>query len=128
MQNNPYANYKRMQVETASPGRLLLMLYEGALKNMRMAQECLAQKNMERAHNHLVKAQDIVMELNCTLNMDSGEIAEKLRSLYVYIHKRLIDANLKKDAAIVQEVINVMSTLKEAWDSIILKNNSAQTP
>ena len=68
------------------------------------------------------------MELNCTLNMDSGEIAEKLRSLYVYIHKRLIDANLKKDAAIVQEVINVMSTLKEAWDSIILKNNSAQTP
>jgi flagellar protein FliS len=128
MLNNPYASYKRMQVETASQGRLLLMLYDGALKNMRLAQDGITEKNNDKAHNHLIKAQDIVMELNLTLNLDAGEIAENLRSLYLYIHKRLVQANLKKDSMIIQETIDLMSSLKEAWDAIILKNNPAVTP
>lgn len=128
MVGNPYEQYKRMQVETASPGRLLIMLYDGALKNLRLAQESIVQKKTNQAHNYLIKAQNIVMELNLDLNMDAGEIATHLRGLYVYIHKRLVEANVKKDAAIIQESIDLLTELKEAWDAIILKNRPADTP
>ncbi|MDR3562376.1 MAG: flagellar export chaperone FliS [Negativicutes bacterium] len=126
---NPYENYKRMQIETASPGRLLLLLYDGALKNLRVAQECVAQRKINQAHNCLIKAQNIIMELNLDLNMDAGgDIAHHLRSLYVYNHKRLIEANVKKDATIIQEVIDVMAELKEGWETIILKNRPDAMP
>lgn len=128
MVGNPYEQYKRMQVETASPGRLLIMLYDGALKNLRLAQESIVQKKTNQAHNYLIKAQNIVMELNLDLNMDAGEIAMHLRGLYVYIHKRLVEANVKKDADIIQESIDLLTELKEAWDAIILKNRPADTP
>lgn len=122
---NPYENYRRTQIETASPGRLLLMLYEGALKNLRLAQASIGAKKINQAHNHLIKAQEIVTELNLDLNMDAGDIAKNLRNLYVYIHQRLVEANIKKDAEIIQEAIDLLSELKEAWDAIILKNKSA---
>ncbi len=127
MVNNPYESYKRLQVETASQGRLILMLYEGALKNLRLSLDFIANKDTNQAHRCLIKAQEIIMELNYSLNMDAGEIAQKLRSLYEYIHRRLVQANIKKDSVIVQEVIGLLSELKEAWDAIILGNKAAVT-
>lgn len=128
MIGNPYEQYKRQQFETASQGRLILMLYEGALKNLRMALENIDKKNVNGAHRCLIKAQQIIMELNLSLNMDAGEIAENLRSLYIYIHQRLVQANVKKDGTIIQEAIDLLSELKEAWDTIILKNKATPTP
>jgi flagellar secretion chaperone FliS len=128
MSANPYENYKRMQVETSSPGRLLLMLYDGALKNLRLAHENITQRNIIQAHNGLIKAQNIVMELNLDLNMDAGDIAHQLRRLYLYMHRRLVEANVEKDAEIVEEVIALLSELKEGWETIILKKKSAATP
>ena len=125
---NPFESYKRMQVETSSPGRLLLMLYDGALKHLRIAEENIAQRKINAAHNSLIKAQDIVMELNLDLNMDAGEIAQHLRSLYLYIHKRLVEANLRKDATIIHEVIQLLAELKEGWETIILRNKPAALP
>jgi len=125
MVNNPYDHYKRMQVETASQGRLIIMLYDGALKNLRSAKKSIVHKDINGAHNFLIKAQDIIRELNATLNMNAGEIAQNLRNLYLYMLKSLVEANVAKDAAKVEEVIELLSTLKEAWDSIILKNKSA---
>ena len=125
MMNNPYAQYKRMSIETASQGQLILMLYEGAIKNLRMAQNAITRKNVVEAHKHLIKAQDIIKELNYTLNMDAGEIAQNLRDLYVYMLDRLVEANIKKDSAMVGLVIDLMSKLKEGWDGIILKKNAA---
>ena len=123
---NPYEYYKRQQVETSSPGRLLLMLYEAALKNLRMAQKNIEDKKIVQAHNCLMKSQAIVQQLNSDLNMEAGgEIAQNLRSLYVYINKRLVEANVNKDIVIVQEVIELLSELKEAWDVIILKKTAA---
>jgi flagellar protein FliS len=128
MINNPYAHYKRMQVETASQGRLIIMLYDGALKNLRNAQNSIAHKDINGAHNSLIKAQDIIGELNITLNTDAGEIAQNLRKLYLYMLKRLVEANVTKDTGKVEEVIELLSTLKEAWDAIILKNKIAIEP
>lgn len=117
-----------MQVGTASQGRLILMLYDGALKNLRSAQNSIIHKDINGAHNSLIKAQDIIRELNITLNTDAGEIAHNLRNLYLYMLKCLVEANVAKDTGKVEEVIELLSTLKEAWDSIILKNKSAIVP
>lgn len=118
---NPYDQYKRVQVETASQGRLILMLYNGAIKNLRNAQQCIQCNDINGAHRMLIKTQDIIKELNITLNMSAGEIAKNLRDLYLYMHKRLVEANVAKDNEMIEEVIGLLSTLKEAWDAIILK-------
>lgn len=124
MVNNPYAQYKRMQVETASQGRLIIMLYDGALKNLRNAQHCITSKDINGAHRMLIKAQDIIKELNFTLNMSAGEISNNLRNLYLYMLQRLVEANMAKDNGKIEEVVELLSTLKEAWDAVILKNKS----
>lgn len=128
MINNPYDHYKRMQVETASQGRLIIMLYDGALKNLQIAKMSINNKNVNEAHRCLMKAQDIIKELNFTLNLNVGEIAHNLRNLYLYMLQRLVEANVNKDVAKVEEVIALLTTLKEAWDTIILKNKSVITP
>lgn len=128
MINNPYEHYKKMQVETASQGRLIIMLYDGALKNLRNAQICISNKDINGAHRLLMKTQDIIRELNITLNMNAGEIATNLRNLYLYMLQRLIDANVTKDNEKIAEVIDLLSTLKEAWDTVILKNKSVVAP
>jgi len=124
MVNNPYDHYKRTQIGTASQGRLILMLYEGALKNLRCAQNSINHKDINGAHCMLMKTQDIIRELNNTLNMNVGEISQNLRNLYLYMLQRLIEANVAKDNKKVEEVIELLTTLKEAWDTIILKNKS----
>ncbi|SFL45053.1 flagellar export chaperone FliS [Pelosinus propionicus] len=128
MINNPYDHYKKMQVETASQGRLIIMLYDGVLKNLRNAQQCITHKDINGAHRLLMKAQDIIKELNITLNMNAGEIAQNLRNLYLYMLQRLVEANVTKDTDKIAEVIDLLSTLKEAWDSVILKNKSVVAP
>lgn len=117
-----------MQVETASQGRLIIMLYDGALKNLRNAKNCITHKDINGAHNLLMKTQGIIKELNITLNMNAGEIASNLRNLYLYMIKLLVEANVTKDMGKIEEVIELLSTLKEAWDTIILKNNTEIAP
>jgi flagellar protein FliS len=128
MVNNPYDHYKRIQVETAGQGRLIIMLYEGALKNLHVAKMGIANKNVNEAHRCLMKAQDIIKELNYTLDLSVGEIAHNLRNLYLYMLQQLVLANTSKDITKVEEVIVLLSTLKEAWDAVISKNKSHIAP
>jgi flagellar protein FliS len=121
MITNPYDHYKRMQVDTASQGRLIIMLYDGALKNLHCAKNAIASKDINGTHQYLMKTQDIIRELNITLNMNTGDMAYNLRKLYVYMLNCLVKANVSKDIEKVEEVIALLSTLKEAWVSIILK-------
>lgn len=96
---------------------------------MKLAKENIEQKKINQAHTHLIKAQNIVLQLNDDLNMEAGgEIARNLRSLYLFIYQRLVEANVQKNAATVQEAIDLLAELKEGWDGIILKNKSAATP
>ena len=92
-----YGAYRRVQAETASPAQLILLLYDGLLKRLQHALLGLEGRNYEQVNGSLQHAQDILLELVASLDMDAGEIAENLAQLYEYQHRRLIEANLRKD-------------------------------
>lgn len=122
MSINPYQKYKTAQYETASPEQLLLMLYDGAIKFARQARNELEEKNIEGANNKLKKTEDIINELMVSLNMDQGgEVAKNLYNLYDYMNRRLIQANIRKEPEIVDEVIELLSSIKESWEEVIAK-------
>jgi flagellar protein FliS len=123
---NPYAQYQQAQVDTASPERLLLMLYEGAIRFLNAGRKGILERKYEMAHQNIVKAQDIITEFMATLNMkDGGEFAQNLFDLYEYLNNRLTLANTQKDAAIVEEVLGFVKELHEAW-GVAAKNVAAE--
>lgn len=113
---NPQAAYKQASVETASPEKLLVMLYAGAVKFLRQAEKALQENKHAEAHNSLTKVQDIISELNITLNMEQGgEIAVNLRELYTFYFNEVVQANLKKDASKLIPVIEFFETFRDVW-------------
>lgn len=119
--NNPYNQYKKTEISTANQGKLILMLYDGAIKFINKAIELMPKKDIENIHNNIVKAQDIIIELATSLNMDAGEISQRLFSIYMYINNRLTDANVKKDQKPLLEVKKYLSDLREAWEEAAKK-------
>lgn len=120
---NPYGQYRQQQIYTASPDRLLIMLLDGAVRFCRCAHKNIHEKNFEKAHVDLVKAENIITELRLSLNMEF-EIAQNLSSLYHYLYKRLVEANTKKDCAIIDEVIEFLTGLRKTWAEAALKVKS----
>ncbi len=119
--SNPYQQYKKTQIDTANQGKLIVMLYDGAIKFVNIAIEAIPSKSIEKIHNNIIKAQDIINELITSLNMEVGEISEKLFSIYMYMKKRLIEANIKKDAEPLIEVRNYLIELRDAWEEAAKK-------
>jgi len=117
---NPYQQYQEQSVMTASPGELTLMLYNGCIKFINQAKLFIEQKNIEKANNAIIRAQDIIQELMVTLNMDY-EISNNLYALYDYMNRRLIDANISKDNRVLDEVLSLVSELKDTWVEVIKK-------
>ncbi len=117
--NNPYQNYRRTQVETADQASLLLMLYSGALKFTRLARQAIEDNDIEEANHQLGRAQDILCELMGSLNPDVPEISSSLFQLYEYMHYQLVQANIKKDTAKIEEVEKMLKNLLEAWQAAI---------
>lgn len=125
---NGYAKtYRANAVLTASPGQLVLMLYDGALGAMGIAIDALEQaeedaRRIETINHQLQKAQNILAELQNGLNLDAGgEFAKTLYRLYDYHTRRLFEANVKKDVAIVREVENLVRQLRDAWAEMLAK-------
>ncbi|MGI5838055.1 MAG: flagellar export chaperone FliS [bacterium] len=118
-QANVYQTYRKSQIQTASPGELLLLLYDRAVLQTRQAAKLIREGKPGEAHNCLIKAQDIVTELMVTLNLEAGEIARNLQALYDYLRQRLIQANIHKDAAIAAEVGGILAELRDAWVQIV---------
>lgn len=114
--NNPYAQYRQTSVQTASQGALILMLYDGAIKNLNTAHAAAARRDHAAANQALQKAQAIVTELMVTLNYDAGDVARRLYNLYEYYNYRLVQANIKKDPAIIEEVRRHLQSLRQAWE------------
>lgn len=115
-----YNNYKKATVESTSPGKLLVMLYDGAIRNVDTAKKAIENKDMNTAHQQLVNAQDIILELISTLNMDF-EISQSLFSLYEYLHYQLVQANLKKDVQLLDEVRTFLVELRNTWEEAVKK-------
>lgn len=114
------AAYKKMRTENASQGQLIVMSYEGAIRFLERAAAAMAAHDIQGAHNNLIKAQDIVLSLNASLNMnEGGEIAITLQRLYHYMAQRLVQANSEKDPQIVTEIIGLLSPLLDAWRQVV---------
>ena len=125
---NPWNSYRRITTLTAPPGQIILMLYEGALRSLERSLPGFSLADPGEAnmtiHNNLQRAQEIIRELNCALNMDQGgEIASTLRRLYDYFDRRLRESNLKKDSTGVKEVIRHITVLRDAW-AMMLQNQA----
>lgn len=123
--NNPYQAYQQNSVQTASPERLLLMLYDGAIRFMNQAKASLEKGDLAKVHTDLVKAQDVLTELMVTLNMDY-EISHQLLPLYEYYRNRLIEANTKKAVEPIDEVLDFMTDLRQTWEQAIRLVKSGQ--
>ncbi|PLR73722.1 flagellar export chaperone FliS [Bacillus sp. UMB0728] len=122
---NPYQSYQQNSVTTASPGELTLMLYNGCLKFINHAKKAIADKNIEAKNTNIQKAQNIIRELMVTLNMDL-EVSENMMSLYDYMNRQLIEANLKSDAAILEEVEGLVTEFRDTWKVVIQVNRQKQ--
>lgn len=111
--------YKRLNIETAGKLDLILMCYEKSIEMLRHARAHLEGKEYEKKAGKLQKAIDIIHQLQACLNFEQGgQIARNLDSIYNYLVRRLLDGDLKKDAGAYDEVIGILSELKEAWEGV----------
>lgn len=115
---NAYNQYRTTAVQTAKPEKLLLMLYDGLVLSLKMAQQALGKRDTSEAHQNLIKAQDIITELMSTLNMEY-EISSRLFQLYDFWKRQLVQANTRKDVQIVGEVLSFVTELRDAWATVI---------
>jgi flagellar protein FliS len=106
--------YRQNQVNTASPQELALMLFNGGIRFLKLAQQAIAEKKHDEAHQHLIRVQDIISELELGLNRDVP-IAKEMAALYDFMKYRTIQANLKKDPAIVKEVLGFFTEFRDTW-------------
>lgn len=113
-----YDQYQKTTVETISPGKLLIMLYDGMVKNLRNAQDAVNNQDVPAAHDNIVATQNILVELMATLNMDY-KISESLLALYEFMYNQLVEANIKKDSRLLLEVQELVMDLRETWDQAI---------
>ncbi len=121
--------YRDTEILTADPGRLILLLYNGALSFLRHGKECLEKKDYKEKGRLLMKAHAIVSELLQSLNYEQGgDIAKRLKSIYIYLLKRILDADMKQDTSAIDEVAFLLSELREAWETIILKKPEKNLP
>jgi len=123
--NNPYQAYQQNAVTTASPGELTLMLYNGCLKFINLAKKAIQENNISEKNMNIQKAQNIISELMVTLNMDV-EISKQLMSMYDYIHRRLIEANIKNDVEILEECEGFVTEFRDTWKQVIQLNRQKQ--
>ena len=129
---NPYIKgnnaYKKASVTTKDQCTLILMLYDGAIRFLKVALTKVEEEDIEGAHQQLVKAKNIVEELLASLKAEqAGELGAGLQSLYTYIYNRLIDANIQKEKEPIIEVINLLSEIREGWREIV-KMRKAPNP
>lgn len=111
---NPYKQYKEQSVETATPGELVIMLFDGAIKNIRQGMNAVTAHHVELAHNSIVKAQSIFEMLRNCLD-HNYEISDSLGQLYAYMIERLVYANVHKEIEPLQEVLTFAEELRATW-------------
>ena len=120
--SNPYRQYQKTAVTTASREKILLMLYEGCIRFMKQALNALDNKDIAGRGMNIGRAFDIVNELNNTLNHEiGGDIAKNLEQLYIFVNDQLTKANAKGDRAALVDAIKIMETLYDGWVQAVEK-------
>lgn len=122
---NPYQAYQQNSVTTASPGDLTLMLYNGCLKFIFQAKKAIELKKIEDKNTNIQKAQKIIQELMVTLNMEFP-VSQSLMPLYDYMNRRLVEANIKNDIVILNEVEEMVTEFRDTWKEAIKINRQKQ--
>lgn len=115
---NPYEQYNRNKILQASPAEVTLMLYEGAIKFCNMAIMGIEQKDIEKAHNNIIKTQRIIEEFRNTLDR-KYPVWEDFDRVYVYLLRRLFEANVSKDAEILKEVNTHLRSMRDTWKEVM---------
>ncbi len=116
---NQLKAYQETAVSTANKGRLVVLLYEGAIKFLKLALKEIETGNHEARNRYMIRAQDIITELNSVLDTEAGgQIAENLRQLYDFMYRQLVQANIKQDTAKINDVIRLLEDLNESWKAI----------
>lgn len=118
---NAYEQYNRNKVMMASPAECTLMLYEGALKFCNIAIMSIEQNDIEKAHNNIRKAEEIIKYLRETLDMRYS-VAQDFENVYVYLEQRLLQANIKKDKEILEEVCEHLRSVRDTWKEVMRLN------
>ena len=123
---NPYAAYATSKVMTASPAELTLMLYDGAIKFCNIAIMGIEEKDIEKAHNNIIKVENIINEFRYTLD-HKYPVAKDFERVYIYLLRRLHEANIQKDAEILEEVLRHLRTMRDTWKEVMRLNATGQT-
>lgn len=121
--NQGYAAYANNKIMTASPADLTLMLYEGAIKFCNLAIIAVKEKEVEKAHNNIMKVERIIEEFQVTLD-HKYPVAEDFDNVYSYLITRLKEANLKKDQEILAEVLGHLRTMRDTWKEVMRLSKS----
>ena len=118
--NKASQQYAQTKIQTASGGDLVVMLYQGCIKFLRLAKKSMEEDNIHNTNEYLIRSQDIIMELLTTLDGEKGgEVAQNLAALYEYMYRELIQANMKKDPERIDQVEGMMLELLEAWKEAV---------
>lgn len=122
---NAYAQYNNSKVLTASPAELVLMLYEGAIKFANIAILALEQNETEKAHTNIVKTERIIDHFRATLDM-KYPVAKDFDRVYEYLQRRLLEANIKKDKEIMEEVCGHIRSMRDTWKEVMRINRTKE--
>lgn len=128
-QINAYSQYRTNQISYADKGKLVLMMYDGAIQFITHAKNKLLKKDLGGMGLYLGKAQGVISELSDKLNKEEGgDISVSLDKLYAFVLKELLLANIKKDPVALERLISILTKLREAWAQIFAKEASKITP
>lgn len=121
---NPYEQYNQSKILTASPAEITLMLYEGAIKFCNIAIIGIEQGDIEKAHINIMKTQRIIEEFRNTLDR-KYPVAEEFDKVYIYILRRLFEANVRKDKEILEEVNEHLRSMRDTWKEVMKRAHKA---
>ncbi len=128
---NPLNAYRETQIKTANQVKLIIMLYDGAIKQVNLAMEAMKEKHrkFDAMNNSIIKAQDIISELMVSLDFDhGGDIARNLFSLYIFMNRQLLDANVKKLIKPLEDVKRMLMELRAAWVAVSKRTDLESGP
>lgn len=123
--NRGYESYARNRILTASPAELTLMLYEGAIKFCNIAIAGIEENDVEKAHLNIMKVENIILEFRATLD-PKYEVSKDFENVYTYLMDCLVEANMKKDAELLGEVLKHLRTMRDTWKEVMQLNKLAK--